>query len=752
MADREFSPKELGVTPSVDAGREFSPQELGVEFRQPSGEGLQAKKPISPKEISGAGMGGAAFGFASPEIFQAAGKGLSYAPYAPVKAAGAALQTIGTGMKPYRATEAALGGLGAAGGETARQMAERSGYGRLGQSIAELGGGVVTGMTPQLFGPAASKTYGALKTLFGGKGESLSDAAKREMGRIRERIRGEDTEGAAQQTYESLKAGAKGITEKGEAERLQAEKRAAEMSSVAEARTTAAPKFAQEARQKISTIGDPNVEASTIGDATSKKINSRFTVENLDRDANYKAQEKIRDDIVAKKESSGQFVEETQPFKKLKRDLESKLLIGKAGLAQPTAPVTEKGVLNAYQTMYDAITRRRVQVSPQQATALRQKGLTVVKDEQTGQYFREFPTSFKALDDVRRKLGDVAFGKEVEGYGALQAKQAEKLYKQISDVQSKFAGEAHDKLQRDYELASRLIEKYKTARGAKVTAKDKYDLQRLATDPASLPATFFSSRQGVKDLIELTGDPRFVQSAASDWVARNLRDKKTSDQVKSWLTSRNNADFLSSPELAGVKAKAEQYLQGLLAAEGKGKAAEQQAARLRAEVPGIVRGGERVSAEAQRRADFILGSSFPEQRISEIITSGNPKLWDEIAPIIMASPKGKETFGKALNQVIADMTDPSKAGATPTKVLDKFTKDIAPALRSTKLVPEEQIVNLTKELERINKLALGEKEKLGIMKRSLVRLGSIFIGGAAGAGATSAISSLVQPQTVPGVR
>ena len=746
-----FDPDSYLKEPS-QSGQTFNPDEYLQSPRVDTDQGLQSKKPISPKEITGAGVGGALFGAASPELFQAAGRGLSYVPYAPAKAAGAALQTIGTGMRPYRGTEAALGGLGAAGGETARQMAERAGYGRTGQTVAELGGGLVTGMAPQLFGPAASKTYGALKTFFGGKGETLSEAAKKEMGQIRERIRGEETGDAAQQTYETLKSGAGRITQRGEAERAQAEQRAAGMVAQAETQAAAAPKIIEQARQKISTIGDPNVESSTIGEATSKKINSRFTVENLDRDVNYQAQQKIRDDIVAKKEAAGQFIEDTQPFKKLKRDLEAKLLIGKAGLAQPTAQVTERGVLNAYETMYNAMIRRRVPVSPQQATALRQKGLTVVKDENTGQYFREFPTSFKALDDVRRKLGDVAFGKEVEGYGALQAKQAEKLYKQVSDVQSKFAGEAHDKLQRDYEIASRLIEKYKTARGAKVTAKDKYDLQRLATDPASLPATFFSSRQGVKDLVELTGDPRFVQSAASDWVARNLRDKKTSDQVKSWLTSRNNADFLSAPELAPVKAKADQYLQGLLSAEGKGKTIEQQAAKLRSEAPGVVRGGERASAEAQRRADFILGSSFPEQRIAEIITSGNPKLWDEVAPIIMGSPKGKETFGKALNQVVSDMTDPSKAGATPTKVLDRFTKDIAPALRSTKLVPEEQIVRLQSELERINKLALGEKEKLGFMKRALVRLGSIFIGGAVGAGATSAVSSLVQPQTIPGVK
>jgi hypothetical protein len=50
------------------------------------------------------------------------------------------------------------------------------------------------------------------------------------------------------------------------------------------------------------------------------------------------------------------------------------------------------------------------------------------------------PSSFDALDHVRRRLGDVFSGKEVEGFKGLQKNQAIDLYKKIRDIQVEYAG------------------------------------------------------------------------------------------------------------------------------------------------------------------------------------------------------------------------------------------------------------------------------------------------------------------------
>jgi hypothetical protein len=387
-------------------------------------------------------------------------------------------------------------------------------------------------------------------------------------------------------------------------------------------------------------------------------------------------------------------------------NLKSKLLIGPEAQKQTTAPVTEKGVLQAYQNIYDAVTARRVQVG------VNAEGNPV---------YKTFPTSFDALDDVRRRLGDVAFGKEVEGYTAIGSNIAKDFYGKISNIQSKFAGEAHDVLQSEYEAASRLLEKYKSKRGTKATAEDRFDPTRYKTDAASLPNDYFTNQQSVKDLLDLTGgDKALVVKAGSDFAAKQLKDKNLK-AVKDW--SNKNSDWLSA--LPEVKTKVDAYIKVLERAErisGKtGKAAK----ILESREPTVLRAGEKaiaagekeagaITAEAADRVKTILGDKNPAARVREIILGGKPSVWQEVGPILAKDPQGKKLITESVLQIMADRAESGLVSSVRA-----FREDVAPSLKGAGLMSDQQLSALEAQLQAIANSAMGEPAKLSFIQRAI---------------------------------
>jgi hypothetical protein len=429
----------------------------------------------------------------------------------------------------------------------------------------------------------------------------------------------------------------------------------------------------------------------------------------------------VRDAVVAEKESAGQFVRDMPEYKSLIDDLRDKLLIGAVAQEQKTAPVTEPGVLRAYQNIYDAVTSRRVQVGV---------------NEVGNPIYKTFPTSFQALDDVRRRLGDVAFGKDVEGYAAIGQKVAEKYYAKISELQSKYAGEAHDTLQANYEMASRLLEKFKGKAGKKATALDRLDPERFMTDAASLPNSYFSSKQSVDDLIALSGgDRQFVVKQGSDLAARQLRDLNATG-VKSWIN--RNSDWLNA--LPEVRTKVEIYQRGLERGERIAGKTQKAASTLESGKEQVLREGQRavtqaetaagqITKEASDRVKTILGDANASERIKEIIL-GRPSVWVEVGPIIANNPRGKELIAGAVNQIMA-----SRAERGLVTVIEVFDDRVAPNLKAANLMDDRAINDLRQKLIRIRDTAINDPAKLTMMqnaiKNALVGLTAQPVGSAA---------------------
>lgn len=668
--------------------------------------------------------GGTLIGYATPEIVQGVGKGISTFAPSTLKPAGYVIDAAGKMMRGQRGKEALIGALGGGGGNIAGQLVEAKGGTPIAVTAAELAGGVIA--------PAMANTIKtAVKYLFS-KGASTVGAIAKDIGldektlppNIRDYIkkqidelRGTSPTGKSQEAlHEALKTGATSIEREAEGRaairRFEGDIQQRELEAQAEKMRVAGKKTLDiggqttaEAKAARSNIGTER-EASDVGVTMRDKIVNLFGDIASKRSAEYKAQKAIRDAAVAEKESAGDFVQNMPEYQSLLSGLRDKLLIGAKAQEQKTAQVTEPGVRKAYENIYEAVSARRVQVG------VNAEGNPV---------YKTFPTSFDALDDVRRRLGDVAFGKDVEGYSAIGADIAKDYYGKISDIQSKFAGESHDALQSGYEMASRLLDKYKSRAGKKATAIDRFDPTRFNTDPASLPNAYFSSKQSVADLIELSGGDRpFVTKAASDFTARQLRDKNFSG-AKTW--ANQNSDWLNA--LPEVKSKVDSYLATLERAERVAKKTGSAATILEARVPTVEARGARavsqaeteagqITSAAQDRVKTILGDANPEKRIQEIILGGKPSVWKEVGPILAASPNGKALVADAVNQIMADRA----SGGLRSAVI-AFRQDVGPSLKAANLMSDAEVSALQAKLQNIANSSLGEAAKLTTIQKMI---------------------------------
>ena len=656
---------------------------------------------FSGSEVGGATVTGAGAGLVLPKALEKGGRVISKVPLPYAKPVGTAIEALGIGMGKIPAlTRAYKGGLGGGAASTVEQGAELAGAPKIVSLPAGMAAG---GVVPELEGAIKKIVAKVGSAIVGTEGMAnaimrdlraqgvdvspkIAQLIEKEVNAFRQTQKGKAPQ---ESLYGALKTGATDITKdaenraaariaEGKAAQQQAEAQAEKMRLAGKKTTDIGAQTSKEAQAARSQIGQER-EASDIGNTLREKINSIFGDMAKQRSAAYQQQKAIRDQAVQQKESAGQLVKEA------------------------TAPVTEKGVLQAYQNIYDAVTNRRVIIGV---------------DTNGNPAYKTFPTSFDALDDVRRRLGDAAYGKEVEGYSAIGAEIAKKYYGKISDIQSKFAGQAHDDLQGGYEAASRLLDKYKSKAGKRATVEDRFDPSRYQTDAASLPNDYFKTQQSVKDLVELTGgDKDLVTKAASDFSARQLRDKNAKG-VRTWLNQ--NSDWLNSPDLAGVKSKIESYANTLERAErvsGKTSAA---AKILESREPTTVSKGAKALSEAekeagaitkegQRRADIILGSKFPNEEIEKLMLTGDVSRWNEVAPILAQSPEGRQNIEAAVRQVMSRVS--------PRSMGDTFRDNVRQRLETTRLLSSDKLDQIQRELDSISNLTLSPEQKMSLLQR-----------------------------------
>ncbi|CAB4141380.1 hypothetical protein UFOVP687_23 [uncultured Caudovirales phage] len=688
------------------------------------------KDPLS--EIGYSTALGGITGLAAPEVAETVGRGMERIPYKPVQMAGKAMRAAVPSMTGVgrRAATGVGGAVGGFTGEASGQLAEALGAPAPVAESARIVGGIL----PLELASQATKGGRAIASLVASKvpGGQIIRSVMEDVGvanlagkqrelvlkRIQELRNSPFTTDAQKKVYDTLsdavskstsvaEAEARAATAAGERvsreERGAAQRLAGTAAELEEGKKTVIDRAKGALRQ----VGDATREVSEIGRTLRDRILSRFETGALERSEAYKKQKAIRDAAVAAKENQGVLVESTPEYKELVQDLRNKLLIGSTARKQTTAPVTEPGVLRSYQNIYDAVTARRVQVGV---------------NEMGNPVYKTFPTSFDALDDVRRRLGDAAFGKAAEGYEALGQKIAQEYYAKISNIQSKFAGESHDVLQSEYEIASKLLNKFKTKAGAKATAMDRIDPEQFKSDAKGLPAALFNSQQSVQDAIALTGDRNLIAKEASDYVAKTLANMDAK-AAKNWLSSKQNSDWLSA--LPEVRQAANTYVANLERAESmaggmakvggrvtkRGEQAGKEAERALVEGE---KGAAKITEAAQKEANAILGTEEPAARVASIITSGDRTLWDRVAPALASAPKGKETLEAAIRQVMADKATQGVFGA------QRFWQtSLSDSLARTGLMDARKIKQIGDQLDTIANSTLSEPQKLDFLNRTL---------------------------------
>lgn len=731
-----------------------------VKWDQPSAPSQEKGILDRAKDVGvAAGFGGVA-GFFTPQIAMGTGQIMEKIPYKPAQMAGKAMQAAVpslTGLK-QQSIGAATGAFSGATGETAGQVAEMAGApAPIAESARILGSLApieiltssargVSGLMRSL-SPTAANTRMLLRSVMDDVGAANLAGAKREevMRRINELRQAPFTTDAQKKLYDVLARDvqtmtgvaaqeAQALQQAGTREGLEAQRRAKGFAGlggeVAETKTA----ILQGAKDALRNLGDATRELSDVGRTLRDRIVSRFDEQSLATSKAYLDQKAIRDDVVRKKESSGVLVNSLPEFKSMITELRSNLLadprtgkIFDEAKGITTAPVTEQGLLRAYENIYQAVEGRRVLIGV---------------DSKGNKAYKTYPTSFEALDAVRRKLGDIAFGKEVAGYEGLTREVAQKYYAKLSEIQSKYAGPAQDILQKDYEIASRLLEKFQAKGGAKATAMDRIDATKFKTDEKSLPNVFFNSKQSVADTIELVGDAALVEREAADYVAKNLAGKNAA-AAKNWITSKQNSDWLSA--LPNVRKTAESYVANLERAEaravGAGKvekrlgAQEKLAGREAEKAPEIgAREAGKVTQQAQTEAARILGTAEPAARVKEIIMSGDRTLWDRIAPAIASTPKGREILGESVRQALADRATQGIFGTM--RFYEESLKD---SLLRTGLIGQREADQISRQLQEIASVSISEPQKLTFMGR-LIK--NAIVGYAVPSAGTAGVNSL----------
>lgn len=487
-------------------------------------------------------------------------------------------------------------------------------------------------------------------------------------------------------------------------------------------------------------VGKAETFEADTGSAIQQRINNVVSQEQKALNDAYNTDKKIADALVASQESKGVSVTSTPAYKNISDYLDKKLNLG-AFENSPFLATTEP-------TLVASLTNIRNSIKGGVKNVVNEQGVvTQVK----------VPPSFEALDQVRRKLGDVFAGKDVEGFKNISREQAQELYGLVRAAQVEYAGGkngAFDMLLRNYAEDKALLNALKIPTGKKIIAKDLINPEYFTYDPSGLAREFFSTRKKVQDLFNLTKDPAFVEQQASNHVARSIKGmdaaklKDYIDKNGEWLDlmpglrNRLQDHYAAVVRSGSVTPKTRELAKSLkteikaLPETGRAEGEKIRAAAAK-EAADVEKAGKKEAkqlvAEGQAKAKelkpvpekfvALIGAGDPVVQIRKLITEGNTEKLRRAAPFITANPQVAEAFKQAVRQELSQIDPRTLAGGRnirgewetkirpaleATGLIDaKLSKEVSERLRTAQLVMEpNQAVNAS--LYVLRQLAAGQ--------------------------------------------
>jgi len=313
------------------------------------------------------------------------------------------------------------------------------------------------------------------------------------------------------------------------------------------------------AQAGLKQIGDPSKELTD----TLKPIRDRA----VSREEGIIRQQKeaddvlrtARDKIVVDNEAAGVTIDQMPSY----RQLAETVAPFDPARAPDLLKNTDPSKVNLFSRIRESALNKRVELSKDQAEVARSLGYDVSQDG--SKFYRNFKTSFEAIDDARRFVGQI-FKKEIAGYEAISGIEKQNLYALLSRIEEEYVGKAAQKeLQANWANARNALDALEGKSG-KTLLQLEEGTQAFNKPTAELGQYFFSSQDRVQSLVDLTGDAATVRKVAGDYVANQLR-AQDSKGVQRFLNDPKNSDWLSHPALQGLKTDLTQYAQRLARAE-----------------------------------------------------------------------------------------------------------------------------------------------------------------------------------------
>lgn len=542
-------------------------------------------QPLTFKEklnrIWGETKGGAVLGALSPEITQGIGYGtmLGGAALGQPEAipAGEFIVELGTGMKAHRLAEAGMGALGGAAGETAAQLTEQLGGGKISQEAFRFAAGGLTPAATHFLGAATMSLVGKVAGAKTGTAlirdvenllqlpkESLSEKQKQYVLKIAEKIQsrrpskeagevvlGTLEKGArdAQQQYQTqaqaLERQAddliKAANDAAQSGSAQANKRVDDLyrqfnNDAERIRSVARERAKTEGQQVLKDAERQITRLKDIADKARRTAASRSTF-------GYKELEKI---VPAKtptqigNEVRNSVLPRLEQLKKIRASNAEKY----KGEAFKKAEAFEKSGIypkntKSFKTATDAIDKM-IKDSPQ-LSSLRapleniKRALNPVKILENGTQVSGPPITFEGLEKLRRFMRDRAGGLPAEGYDAMSQIEAGKIADMIENIQKDFSP-GITKFLEQYKIDSKPINDFRTKVGRAIAEQEDFDMGRMVTDPADIASRIFKTERGVRDLEAILGSENFGKSEtlARSYAGDKLRGA-TSGEVRNFV-------------------------------------------------------------------------------------------------------------------------------------------------------------------------------------------------------------------------
>jgi hypothetical protein len=491
-------------------------------------------------------------------------------------------------------------------------------------------------------------------------------------------------------------------------------------------------------------VGKAETFEADTGSTIQQRINNVVSQEQKALNDAYNTDKKIADDLVASQESKGVSVTSTPAYKNISDYLDKKLNLG-AFENSPFLATTEPTLVASLTNIKNSI----------------KSGVKNVVNEQGVVTQVEVPPSFEALDQVRRKLGDVFAGKDVEGFKNISREQAQKLYGLVRAAQVEYAGGkngAFDMLLRNYAEDKALLNALKIPTGKKIIAKDLINPEYFTYDPSGLAREFFSTRKKVQDLFNLTKDPAFVEQQASNHVARTIKGmdaaklKDYIDKNGEWLDlmpnlrNRLQDHYAAVVRSGSVTPKTRELSKSLkteikaLPETGRVEAGKVQAAAAK-EAEDVVKAGKKeakqLTAEGQAKAKelkpvpekfvALIGAGDPVVQIRKLITEGNTEKLRRAAPFITSNRQVAAAFKQAVRQELSQLDPRTLAGGR--NVRGEWETKIRPALEATGLIDAKLAKEVSERL-RTAQLVMEPNQAVNASLYVLRQLAAGQLGGA----------------------